>query len=252
MKRIACQTIIFGNETNLEKMDYVMETVAGAGYSGIEIGAARFHMEKPEYYKGLLEKYALKLVAIHTGGNFLDRESVKKQMENFPRIAGFAKFLGCSNIFLSGGYESELTYDSYAQLSETYNNMGRLLHEEGMILSYHNHDWEFRNNQVGFNTLVELTDPKYLSFIPDVGWITRSGNDPLDILPWIKGRMTGVHFKEFTADGQFAEIGRGIVNFGGVYELIRNDGIWIIAEQDQFQGGLEENVKNNYNYINSL
>lgn len=253
MVNIACQTITFGEDKNTNHMDLVMNEVAKAGYTGIEVGFRRIDPERSGYYADLLKANGLELVALHIGGDFLDPESVKRQMESIPVAIKMAHDLNCSNIFLSGKRAMEKTKEEYVQEAKNYNELGRVLTEEGVSLCYHNHDWEIINDAMGLFTLCENTDPKNMSLVPDVGWITRAGQDPVELLGKLFNRVKHIHFKEFTADNNFIELGKGVVNFKGVYKAMKgNRDYWIVSEQDKSNIGDIESIIENYNFIKSI
>ena len=56
---------------------------------------------------------------------------------------------------------------------------------------------------MGFRTLMANTDPTYFRLVPDVGWVTRGGADPVKFLEEFKDRIEVLHFKEFTAENSF-------------------------------------------------
>ena len=253
MIRIACQTITWGPEKNRENTDQVLSEVRKAGFSGVEIGARHLDHSKSEYYKGLLEGNGLQLVALHVGGNFLDQASVAEQVQNIGKTIRFAESLGTGYIFISGSYIKGKTAEDYRREAQVYNKIGVLCKDSGLKLCYHNHDWEIWNGLEGMRLLLENTDQELVFLVPDVGWVTRGGADPVHFVEENYRRIEAVHFKEFTTDGGFTEIGKGIVNFRGVYDSIRDKGdIWVVTEQDQTTTTPLESAGMNYAYVKSL
>ncbi|MCL2815870.1 MAG: sugar phosphate isomerase/epimerase [Oscillospiraceae bacterium] len=254
--KIGCQTITFGNERHQSDAEGIIKTVASAGYKGVETAFFRIIMNKTETYKQYLRENNIEQAAIHVGGNFNDHESVKSQLDNMPHIIKLAHELECKNIFLSGSPANFETGCDFA--AENINKFGKMISENGLVLSYHNHDWEIKNNYSGLYFLCDNTDPKYLSFVPDVGWVTRGEGNPVEVLKRLGARVSNLHFKEFTNEGKITELGRGIVDFGEVYEFIKtaknvNDtDMWIIAEQDETSIGAEASVEQNFEYIKNL
>ena len=105
---------------------------------------------------------------------------------------------------------------------------------------------------MGLYALCDNTDPKYLSFVPDVGWVTRGGGDPAEVLKRLGGRVSNLHFKEFTDEGQITELGCGIVNFPEAFEIVKGRDMWIIAEQDTSSIGAGASVAQNFEYLKNL
>lgn len=246
--KIGCQTITFGNERHASDFKSIIKAVADAGYDGMETGFFRFDVKEAKNYKSWQGEYNIRQAAIHIGGDFEDEESVKKQHENIPAMIKLAHELDCKDIFFSG---SPKTTD-YKGLAENLNNLGKKFSEEGLILSYHNHDWEIKDNCAGLYTLCDNTDPKYFSFVPDVGWVARGGGNPVEVLKRLGARVTNLHFKEFTSEGKFTELGTGIVNFKEAYDFMKDKDMWVIAEQDASSIGAEKSIAQNFNYIRGL
>jgi sugar phosphate isomerase/epimerase len=252
--KIACQTITFGGERHKTDLKGIIKAVADAGYDGMENGFGRFNASEMDNYKNWLIEANLKMAGIHIGGDFNDEESVQKQHENIPALIQFAQTLECRNIFFSGSPKNH-SADAYKAVAENLNKLGKTLSGDGLVLSYHNHDWEIKGDCLGMYTLCDNTAPEYLSFVPDIGWVVRGSGKPLEVLKRLGKRVSNLHFKEFTSDGSFTELGKGIVNFKEVYDYAKGSDIldmWIVAEQDASSIGAEESIKQNFEYIKGL
>ena len=253
MIRIACQTITWGPEKIREHTAEVLKEIKKAGFNGVEIGARHLDHSKPEYYSQLLGENGLDLVALHVGGDFLDHDSVNRQVENIGKTVEFAVKLGVGYIFLSGTYRKDKTGDDYKFEAQTYNRIGGVCKENGIKLCYHNHDWEIVNGLMGLKILLDNTGNDLVYFVPDVGWVTRGGADPVKLIEETYDRVEAVHFKDFTKDNDFTELGSGIVNFKGVYESVKSrKDLWIVSEQDTSSKTPLESASINCKYIESL
>ena len=135
--KIGCQTITFGNERHKSDAGGIIKEVAQAGYKGVETAYLRITMNKTEVYKKYLRENNMEQAAIHVGGNFDDEKSVKAQLGSMPDVIELAHALECKNIFLSG---SPMTAD-YRFAADNLNKLGKMAGENGLVLSYHNHDW---------------------------------------------------------------------------------------------------------------
>lgn len=251
---IGCQSITFGTPLHQENIEEVFSAVSKAGYDGIEVGFFRLEPEKVEEYKGLLAKYSLKLAAIHVGGNIFDLESQKDQVRNISVVLSMANDLGAKDIFFSGSKTGDsMTREDFATQAVKINELGLRAKEAGLTLCYHNHDWEIWNDLLGLRTLMEETSPDAVKLVLDVGWVTRGGGDPVAVIKTYGDRVKNLHFKEFTADNSFTELGQGIVNFPGVVEAVKDrKNMWIIAEQDESRIGAPESVAQNCAYMRGL
>jgi sugar phosphate isomerase/epimerase len=79
-----------------------------------------------------------------------------------------------------------------------FNNAGKILRENGLLLCYHPHGFEFRPYQDGtlFDYLVKNTDPRWINFEMDVYWVKNSGQEPLALLSKYPGRFPLLHLKD--------------------------------------------------------
>ena len=262
MVKIACQTIVFGNPTIKDNLGKYAETVKKTGYDGIEVGVRHFYMDKLDYYKDLFAKLQLNLVALHVGGDFLDKDSVKQQIENVRNTIAFGKKLGCTYIFLSGTYKNGKTADDYKTEAESYVEIGKACNAEGLKFCYHNHDWEFYNDGIGMKILLENIPADLMKLVPDVGWVHESGADSVQFVKDNIGRIEALHFKEFKKTGcsreeagkEITELGKGLVPFKAIYDYAvgRGRDWWIVAEQDFTSLEPAEAVRQNYEYIKGL
>lgn len=86
----------------------------------------------------------------------------------------------------------------WEQTVAVLNDKGRALHEEGVALSYHNHNLEFApaGATTGWDYIVTNTDPKLVSFEVDLGWVVAAGLDPVAVISKLSGRLRQVHVKD--------------------------------------------------------
>jgi len=247
MFHVGCQTITFGDQMHKKNIEAVLDAVAAAGFEGIEIGFFRLNPEKGLEYKDMLDARNLRLTAIHVGGNILDAASQHEQMDNLDLVIRLVQQMGGKHVFLSGGRQAD-----YKAQAVKYDGLGARVKAAGLTLGYHNHDWEIENNFEGLEIL--LNNTKNMDLVLDVGWVTQGGGDPVKAIKDYESRLKNVHFKEFTAEGGFAELGTGIVDFKAVYDVLksRTGDMWIVAEQDASQKGAAASVKDNSAYIHGL
>ncbi|MCL2035227.1 MAG: sugar phosphate isomerase/epimerase [Oscillospiraceae bacterium] len=252
MFKIACQTIIFGDEVRMNEHERVFKAVADIGYDGMEYATKCFDLDNPAKTKELLEKTGATLPIIHVGGNFLDTASIKEQMDNFGKTVKFTAAVGGTHIYVSGVYDHNKSFENYITEAGVYRDMGKRCADEGLRLCYHNHDWEMINLQGGMEVLLE--NAPELLLVPDVGWVTVSNVDPVVFLTKHFDRIEAVHFKDFKKVRAFTELGTGFVDFPAVAALLKekNKPMWITAEQDKATNTPEESAKINYDYIKSL
>jgi len=109
-------------------------------------------------------------------------------------------------------------FASVAQLQRSaalLREAGELCAAAGVQFGYHNHDWEFRSvdGVVPYDYLLENVSADLLAFQLDVYWMVKAGVDPEAYLKAYPQRFPTCHLKDIDADGDFADVGDGRINF---------------------------------------
>jgi len=88
--------------------------------------------------------------------------------------------------------------DLWKQTAHLLNRQGEALKPLGIRTGYHNHNLEFApvGETSGWDILVAETDPDFVSFEIDLGWVAAAGLDPVDFLNRNSGRIALVHVKD--------------------------------------------------------
>lgn len=135
------------------------------------------------------------------------------------------------------------------------NAAGKVLHEAGQVLCYHNHHIEFR--RLGGKPVLEIlfaeTDPRYLQGEPDTYWVQHGGGDPVAWCERLKNRLPILHMKDYmvTTGNQatFAEIGNGNLDWKRIIPAAEAAGCqWFCIEQDTCPGDPFDSLKQSFDY----
>lgn len=181
-----------------------------------------------------------------------------EQILNQPQtVVERLKKLGCKHTAYP--YPAGVKFDTLAEVkafAARLNAAGKVLHDAGCVLSYHNHQIEFRQVQ-GMTVLERLflcTDPQYLQGEPDTYWIQVGGGDPVAWCKKLKGRLPLLHMKDMAINAEnksvFAEIGHGNLNWKKIIARAEKSGCeWFIVEQDSCPGDPFESLRQSFEYI---
>lgn len=133
---------------------------------------------------------------------------------------------------------------------------GRVLHEAGLVLTYHNHHIEFRRieGRLALDVIYWATDPRYLQGEIDTYWVQIGGGSPVEWCRRLKGRLPLLHLKEVltTEDWKttYGEIGRGALDWKEIIAAAEQSGCeWFIVEQDVCPGDPFDSLKISFDYI---
>ena len=128
------------------------------------------------------------------------------------------------------------TADDWKRICDNLNAIGERATRAGLVLAYHNHDFEFVDLAAGvrpYDLLLSRTDERFLKFELDVYWATKGKADPAPLLRAHPSRFRLVHLKDMATDGSFTEIGNGTLDFGDIIEAALQSGVeHFFVEQD--------------------
>jgi len=199
-----------------------LAAVAELGYDGVEF--AGLHNTPPTKLRAELDRLGLKVCSAHIALNLFETE--------LERTIDTYQILGCSVLVVP--WIGEHLRGDFAGLGATLNQIVEPVRAAGMRLAYHNHDFELRrqNNTTGLDILLETTDPA-VNFELDCGWVHKAGHDPLAQMQALSGRLPLIHVKDVTADGDWAEVGYGAIDYRPIVAAAPGLGVeWLIVEQD--------------------
>lgn len=148
------------------------------------------------------------------------------------------------------------TLDLVKDLSRRLNAAGKVLHEAGQVLCYHNHHIEFQRvaGKPVFEIIFAETDPRYLQGEPDTYWVQNGGGDPVEWCNRLKGRLPIIHLKDYTVlpDNKvsFCEVGNGNLNWSKIIAAADAAGCqWFAVEQDTCPGDPFVSVQQSFEFI---
>jgi sugar phosphate isomerase/epimerase len=221
--------------------------VAAAGYKEVEF-AGYFNLS-PQEIRGLLDKNGLTAPSTHVALAAIEKD--------FGKAIEAAKVIGHQYIvcpFLMPNDRKSL--DDYKRHAKTFNRAAEECRKAGLQFAYHNHDFEFQtlDGQIPYDVLLAATDPKLVKMEMDLYWTVKAGRDPLTYFAKHPGRFALVHVKDManTPQKEFAEVGRGTIDFKKIFARSKQAGIkHYFVEQDQSAAPLES-IKVSADYLKNL
>jgi sugar phosphate isomerase/epimerase len=215
-----------------DEMDAVLSWIKEQGFSGIETGTRFIPVGKEEEVKNLLEAKGLQIAGIHMGAAIFEINGALP-MDDIVSEIKRVKATGTGHIVLSGMKKIDISREEASYAAKMLNQIGEVCKAEGIRLVYHNHDYEFVNDQTVQTTLIKETNPEYVSFALDLGWAYYAGTDLNEFYGKYSERMAYFHYRDVIG-GKFIELGRGEMDFTSFIELIENHGFsgWNIVEME--------------------
>ncbi len=165
--------------------------------------------------------------------------------------------LGCAlTAFPHPGKVPMGSLEEVRDLARRLNDSGRVLHEAGITLTYHNHSTEFK--RVGGKTILEIlyaeTSPDYVQGEIDTYWVQHGGGNSEEWCRALKGRLPILHLKDYVINAEnqptFCEVGAGNLNWPGIIAAAEDSGCqWFAVEQDRCPGDAFDSVTQSFEYI---
>ncbi|HIT90142.1 MAG TPA: sugar phosphate isomerase/epimerase [Candidatus Merdenecus merdavium] len=199
------------------------------GYQGVELAGLYGH--KPESIRDWLKEIGLIPISAHVPYAEL-RDELEKTVQAY-------KTIGCSYIAIPYLPEDErYGTDSYDEFLSSIPKISEVCKSHGIVLLYHNHDFEFQKDREGSYIL----DALYSQFPADIlqaeidtCWVKVSKVDPISYIKQYAGRCPIVHLKDYTGAEpvEFTALGKGIQDIQGIATAsIQAGAKWVIVEQD--------------------
>ncbi len=226
----------------------VLEQIKEIGYNAVQIsGVGNVDMKLAKIYAKACKDLELEVCATHTGLENLEND--------LPWIVDYHKMWDCKFVGIGAMPGEYRNKNGLKEFIEKCNVIGEKLDEYGQRLIYHNHKFEFE--KIGSKTmmqkLVKGFDSEFVEFEIDTYWVQAGGENPVNWIYKTDGRMSVVHFKDFRIKDdqqQFAEIGKGNLNWNRIIEACRETEIQYAAvEQDSFTDDPIESLRASYKFL---
>ncbi len=276
--RFAVGTAIFGD---LQPADVAL--VAKLGYPGIEPyrGWLMHYLDRPRELKALLDQHNVILCTCSNGGpgqatEFIDPAGRQQTIDDHVAFArDFLSVFGCTHFKINMGARPAggTSEDDLQALAITLNELGRRTAALGIRLAPHPHIWGPIERPHEIARILELTDPAYVSWIPDVAHLNLGGGDPLQLMTDHFDRIVAVHWKDTAASYRgytgptptreqhakeilYKDLGTGGVDLPATWRLLqaRNFRGWLTLDLDppranEGEGTIEEKLRINHRYV---
>lgn len=228
--RIACDSSAWGGDGFTKCLDDLGEL----GFWGVEVPGelARQYYDKIYAFRQLLAMKGVRLYAMSGEANLGGSpEEIEKEMA-FCKMA--CEFL-CSNrggafVLNAGPRRPEgPSPDDLKRLVEFASPIGEFCKALGIKVCILPRAGRVVENRAEIEKVLEMADRSLVYFCPDTGLPAKLGENPADVIRAHAARIGHVHFKDYRpraaeaggeAEGGYAELGRGCVDFPAIMEIL--------------------------------
>jgi len=209
-------------------------SVAQMGYEGLEVGG---EITAPQKARDLFDSLGLQVFAAHVG--------LEKMEEDIGWTADFVHTMGARYAVISWlSPERRKTAGDWISAAKTMNALANKLKARGLGLAYHNHNFEFEtfDGRLGYDLLMENTDPALVWGELDTFWAAKAGQDVAAIIRRWACRFPLMHLKDISADAErtFEDVGEGTLDWPAIFQAAEELGgaRYYIVEHDQPKNSL--------------
>jgi sugar phosphate isomerase/epimerase len=215
-------------DATAQDMIGTLRRVAELGYEGVELaGTGNASIDE---IAAALKKFNLQCVGSHTGIDALQSD--------LDSVVFAAKTLGHRHVVCPYIGEEWRSADGYKKLAQTLSNIGAELKKSGLQMCYHNHAFEFEqyDGEYGLDLLYSAAQSDLLHAEIDTFWVQKGGVDPAAYVQKYQGRAPLIHLKDMDANGNFAPVGTGTIDWQAIFKVADETAVAYIVEQDSCEG----------------
>ncbi len=220
--------------------------LGGIGYPEVELFTLQG--QTAATWRGILEGANVRALAAHVG--------IDRWRTELDTVLNEAETLGMQYVGVPGIFPNPpATLETYRGLAREFDRYAQRVADRGMRFYYHNHAFEFvrdRGTRL-FDVLLDRTNPDLVLFELDLYWMVTGGVDPLDYLSrFDQSRFPLFHVKDRDANGAFADLGEGNINFARIFRELENKHYHHYFVERDTQVDPPRTARVGYEYLRSL
>lgn len=233
--------------------------VAAVGFNSVEgatyTGTQKYYGMAPKDFKQTLKDNGL----IMPSGHFMLGEGMPAAkgtiVNEWQKAVDDAAEVGLKYMVCAYLLDSERgTLSHYKETAEKLNKAGEICKKAGIQLCYHNHDFEFKqeDGKYPYEMLLNNTDADLVKMEMDIYWIYRAKQDPIAMFNQNPKRFPLWHVKDMdnTPKQMFTEVGNGVIPFKKIFDNAKKAGLeYFFNEQDVCPGDPFDSITKSYSYI---
>lgn len=243
---IGCQTYPWKMNQKVYAGDvqHMADIAAGAGFKGLEAEICMLgeYFERPEAVKEILERHGMQLAALVLHQEWENERETPEEAALTGKAISFLKHFPFAKIMVSH-HAGKKSRGEGEELKKRRNNLLSCMNqvaaragEAGIVTCYHPNSAKnslFRSAE-DYRILWEMLEKTDVGYAPDIGHIVNGGMDALEVLHTFRRKVRHVHFKDRKADGSWAVMGEGVIDYPAVVRYLEETGYdgWIMVEDE--------------------
>ncbi len=220
--------------------------LAAMGYA--TVGVSGRHGNSAAAIRSMLDETRLKAVLEHVGYDIV-------RGSGLPQALADIHTLGAKWIVVPSLPGALHTPAGFREAAQQFNKAGLAARESGLgPLLFHNHgaDHAVVEGENLYEILLRETDPELVGFELDLYWAVKGGADPRSLFAGHRRRFPALHVKDMAPNGDFADVGSGVLDFAAMFEKASSGGVkqWLVEHDSPADPFVT--AQNSYTYLSKL
>lgn len=238
-----------------------LKKVSDLGYKYLELASysdAKFYGYAPAEFRKMAEDLGMEVLSSHT-----QVEAAGITLDNAKIMADAHAELGAKYCVQPWVEEVDRNIESYKLMIGDWNEVGRIMKNVGIQFGYHNHNFEFDSFDgvvPYYDILLPEMDADLITMEIDLYWVTKAGQDPVEMFNKYPGRFQLFHLKDMFEEtapyfdiqkDDIAPVGEGLIDFKRIMAAKDKAGMkhFIVEDDNQGNGKPFEGIQSSFNNI---
>jgi sugar phosphate isomerase/epimerase len=223
-----------------------LQKVSDLGYKYLEMAGysdGKFYGYAPAEFKKMAQDLGMEVLSSHT---MVEAEGIT--LDNAKIMADAHAELGVKYCVQPWVNEEDRNIETYKKMIGDWNEVGKIMKEAGIQFGYHNHNFEFLQMDgiiPYYDLFMKEMDPELITMEIDLYWVTKAGQDPVEMFNKYPGRFQLFHLKDMYEETEpyfdvikddIAPVGAGIIDFKRIMAAKETAGMKYFFVEDDNQG----------------
>ena len=239
-----------------------LKTVASLGYQdletyGFEPASNKYYGIDASAFKSMLDRLQLTTSSGHYDFYRYFGQSEDALRRYVDQCILGAKTLGQKYITWPWLDPESRTIDKFKVLAQTLNRVGEQVNKAGLGFAYHNHDYEFTDQQGvnGYDVLLADTDASLVKLQIDLYWVMHSSRlTPAELFRKQPGRFVMWHIKDMDRKTRdYTELGNGSIDYTTILPDASLSGLqyYFLEQGGNFAVNSMQSIRDSAAYFNA-
>ena len=209
-------------------VEQAIQTVASLGFYGFEtFGDVLNNWQEKGSLAPVLETNKIPLISAYCTVNLTDATKRSEEMEKAKKWCGLIKACNGKIFVLGPNGVKRDSYDFAANKSNivaTLNEVAKLVEQEGLTPVLHQHTGTCVESRDETYAVLEAVDTRHLKFGPDVGQLTKGGQDAVKVVKDFLPIVQHMHLKDYNGKDEhllgYCPLGQGKVDIPAILDMM--------------------------------